>query len=50
MKDAIRAKKDLLDLLDEPCSGSTVGGPLTKAFHWGRSKTISAALVVLRPA
>ena len=29
---------------------SSVGSPQTKAFHWGRSKTIWAALMVLRPA
>ena len=29
------------------CSDPSVGSPLTKAFHWGRSKTIWAALVVL---
>ena len=35
---------------EEPCSGSSVGSPLTKAFHWGRSNTIWAAFVVSRPA
>ena len=34
----------------EPCSGSSVGSPLTKAFFWGRSNTIWVALMVSRPA
>ena len=33
-------------LTEEPCSGSSVHSPLTKAFHWGWSNTIWAALVL----
>ena len=34
----------LTHLTYEACSGSSVGSPLAKAFHWGRSKPILAAL------